>query len=246
MNNDTLTIELNGEVSLSDFSESIRNFKSLIDALSKEIGTSTKIDWMIEDLNSGSALTTIRGYSDDIPSVEKVVQAFSIIGNSLLNKQSIPYSEEISKKALALTKIINGKITSIRFETIFGDSVIASTANEKTTGIIYSYGSIKGTVETVTKRRSHKFILYEQIFDRAIPCYLDEEQEEKMRDAWGKIVTVSGLIGRQPDTGCPVNITNISHIQVHKPTLPGSYRAARGILKLRKRSEDIIRSMRDA
>ena len=57
----TLTLALEGEVTLADFSEAMKDFRALIAALSKEIGGKTKIDWRIDDLNAGSAMTTIRG-----------------------------------------------------------------------------------------------------------------------------------------------------------------------------------------
>ena len=61
MKDNILTFALEGELTLDDFSEAIKDFKALINALSHEIGGKTKIDWRIDELNAGSAIATIHG-----------------------------------------------------------------------------------------------------------------------------------------------------------------------------------------
>ena len=121
---DTLTLALNGEVPLSEFAKAIGHLNDLVRALSNELVTDTAVEWLIENLESGSAIATVRGYSDTPEAVSKVVQAYEIVGVHLQSNTPIPYSGRVSESAHALTKVLNGQITSLRFETVNKDIVV--------------------------------------------------------------------------------------------------------------------------
>jgi hypothetical protein len=92
-------------------------------------------------------------------------------------------------------------------------------------------------------------VLYDQIFDRAISCYLGEDQESQMRDAWGRRVLVMGKVGREPLHGRAVVIREITRIEILRDTEPGSYRRARGVWQRAAGAdppEQVIRRLRDA
>jgi len=246
----SLTLALEGDVSLSDFSKALHDFTSLVDELTNEVARGANIDWLIEELYSGSAVTTIHGIYEDIIVVENVVTAFENIGEALATGQDIPYSQEVKNKAGAITRILDGRITAIRFETAEKDSFISGKSTEgiKSEPIKYSYGTVKGIVQTLSMRRRLNFTLWDAIFDKAVNCYLQEGQEENMREVWGKRAVVSGKIGRQPDTGFPVVVREIKNIEILKDMEPGSYKRARGVIPWKKgyeKPEDIIRRLRD-
>jgi hypothetical protein len=93
-----------------------------------------------------------------------------------------------------------------------------------------------------------RFTLWDDIFDKGVSCFLDEGQEEKMRSVWGKPAIISGRIGRQPDTGLPVSVRDISDIQVIPEIDPGSYRNLRGAIPWKegqKRPEEIIMDLKN-
>ena len=128
--------------------------------------------------------------------------------------------------------------------------VSASAQAQAATRITYSYGAVTGTMETLAKRRGPKFILYDLLFDRPIRCFLRTEQIEQLnvRDIWGKMVTVSGMIGRDRSQGHVVRINDITDIAVLPGVPPGSYKRARGVLADRAGvdpPEDRIRRLRD-
>ena len=94
-----------------------------------------------------------------------------------------------------------------------------------------------------------KFTLYDSTFDKAVPCYLQEDQEDKMREIWGKNVIVTGRITREPDNGRPVSIREITSIDPVVEAAPGSYKIARGIFQWSQGDEPAevsIRRLRDA
>lgn len=250
MTDDILTIALDGDITLADFSEAIRLFRLLVDALSQEVGGKTKVDWRIDDLQTGSAIATIRGTSPRPEITEEIIRAFAIVGSALQRHETIPYSDKVRRRASAIPDLVQGSIVSIRLETPFSDSLITRhTGQPKVSEITYAYGQVRGAVQTLTSRRGLKFTLYDSIFDKPISCYLKEDQEEIMRDAWGRKVIVSGLIGREPDQKCAVVVREIQAIEVLVDVPSSSYLFARGALSAEKENEKpeaVIRSIRDA
>jgi len=58
---DTLTLVLNGQVSLVDFSEAIKSLLSLVEGLQADLAQGKHIDWLIDALEAGSATAAVRG-----------------------------------------------------------------------------------------------------------------------------------------------------------------------------------------
>jgi hypothetical protein len=187
MKDNILTITLEGEITLADFSETMKDFGALIAALTQEIGGKTKIDWRIDDLSAGSAMATVRGDSPNSEIVDAIVHAGATVGNALQHQEPIPYSEKVRRVARSMRKRVKGSVNSIRLETPFSEAVITrETDGRRESLITYTYGQVKGTVQTLTNRGGLRFTLYESIFDKPISCYLDEGQEQIMRGLGGE------------------------------------------------------------
>lgn len=95
--------------------------------------------------------------------------------------------------------------------------------------LLGAYGSIEGQVETLISRRRLTFTLYDSLSDQTVFCYLQQDQAELIRDAWGRWAIVCGWIRRDPNTGRPVAISPVRAIDVVPEVQPGSYRRARGV-----------------
>lgn len=251
MMDDTITLALNGEVTLDDFSRAMGHFTALITALSQEVALETDIEWIVAVLEAGSAVATVRGISDNPEPVGRVVEAYGTMANALETRSTIPYSQDVVARAHDLINIIDGRITSLGFMTNTVDAVIVSRQAWEA-GVRqakYSYGVIKGIVESISRRRGFQFTLYDEVFDQSITCRVKEDQKEQMRDIWGKRVAVSGRIRREPIQGKPVSITEITKLCVLPERQPGGWRRAIGILPLApdaETPETIIRRLRDA
>ena len=229
---ETLTLALNGDVPLGEFANAMDCFSSLVDELSSEIAGKAKIEWVIDSLEAGSAVATVRGRTDSPNILDAIATAYTQIGKSLQTNQPIPYSDKVNKPARSIVDLLNRKITSVRFETEKEDVLIASPYREggpeaKPT---YAIGTIKGTVESLSRRRGVRFTVYDVLFDRPIACYLKEGQEGKIKDFWGKKVYVAGLIGRDVDNGKPFAVRDIIEIAPVESSEPGSFRNARGVI----------------
>lgn len=250
MPDNTLTLTLKGEVSLQDFAVSTQQFRTLIQSLSVDVAEETEIEWVVEELDSGSTVITTAGYAPQMEAVDRVVRAFEDVGRSVQAGEVIPYSKQVGDAVVRLTQLINHRVTAIQLETPRLDIVINAPYGERRAEpITYSaLGTVTGTIETLNRRRGLNFSLYDDLFDRAVRCYIDKSQESVLRNAWGKRVTVAGRVSRDSETGRPLNVRDVT-IHIHEEVEPGSFRRARGVMGEHapdEPAEDIIRRIRDA
>jgi hypothetical protein len=251
MAKDTVSLVLGGDVPLATFARVMGNFSALIRSLSDEVVGPGAIEWEISHLEGGSATAVVRGIYDVAADVERVVQAYGIVGQCLEQARPVPYSDEVVLTAKSITSILDGKVRSVEFVT---DDYVASITEplveeEERGHRLYSLGTVRGVIETISLRGRLKFTLYDDLFDRAVHCYPDEGQREHLRKVWGKHVSVSGWIYRDPDMGRPLEITRLGTILILEDFPPDSYKAARGVMPWRlgdELPEVLIRRLRDA
>lgn len=247
---DTITLALNGEVPFDAFTDAITRFRALIQALSQEVGVADNVDWVIHDLEVGSASATIRGEASSPEQVEKVVRAYSQVGKALEKGDPLPFSPSVAKSAQGLLRVLGDRVTSIRFETPEEEATVTSQPGKiLRPATTTAYGAVEGRVQTLTQRKGLRFILYDALNDRAISCYVQEGQEEMMRGIWGKRAIVEGLVSREVFSGRPIAVRRISSVRVLPEVEHGSYLEARGIVPYRLGEplpEELTRRLRDA
>lgn len=254
MPRDTITLILSGDVFLDDYLSAVRDFNRLIGALGKDVAQGVEVEWNVDDLSGGSAVTTIRGIAREEerqPVVEEIVRAYEQVGISMERGWEIPYSRDVGIAARALTDVLDGRIDEILFETDEMEAIITKPAGEALDrsheAAIFSYGAIEGRVQTLSSRTGLRFTLYD-VFGRGIPCHLQKGDEELMRGAWDKWVVVEGRI-RRDATGKPISIRKITNVEIREPGEPQGYRKARGVLRAGPNApspEEAIRRLRDA
>lgn len=250
MATDTVTLSLMGDVPLNLFAQVMVNFDGLIQALSAEIAGPEAIVWEVARLEAGSTLTTARGISAEAEAITRVIRAYEVIGQSLEDAKPIPYSEDVTSYALAITAVLNSHITSVRFITDERTaSVNEPVALEKLThSKRFSLGVITGVVGAIWDRPRLKLSVHDALFNRVIYCYLDESEKEKAREVWGRQVAVSGLIYRDPDTGRPIDVRQVTSIKLVESAPPYSFRQGKGAVPWQNGdpvAEILIRRVRD-
>ena len=245
MANDTLTFAMGGRVEIKQFQEGITRFQQLVSALT---GT-TGVSWVVEDLQPGSAVTTLRGEADVPSEVEKIVHDYDSIGKALERRESLQYNQRVNRAAEAI-RVVAQSVEYVRFETPTGDyTIVGNGTAAPDRDLVVSIGAITGRVQTLSNRGGLRFNLYDTIHDKAVGCYLQPGQEELMREAWGRRARVSGRVSRESDSGRPVAIRQILDIELLADVAPGSYRLARGAVPWQpgdEMPEDTIRRLRDA
>lgn len=253
MPSDTITLRLSGDVYLDDYLTAIRELRSLVRALGKDVAGGVEVDWGVDDLAAGSAATTLRGLAkekDQQPAVEEIVRAYERIGVSMERGLAIPYSQEVIDAARGIAGVLDGRVDEILFETDDMEAVITSAiapSDGRTETNFSAYGAIEGRVQALSSRRGLKFTLYD-VFGRGIQCHLQKGNENMMRDVWDKWVIVEGRVRRNA-TGNPISIREITNVVRREPGEPGDYRKARGVLRAGPNApspEEAIRRLRDA
>jgi hypothetical protein len=232
MPSDTVTLRLNGEVTLSDFSKAMSGFNALIKALTETVGG--PIEWVIADLDWSSAITTAQGKAEDPSRVARAVGAYATVGKAAETDTPIPYSKTVQTATGAILSVLNGGpqgVNAIDFETAETESTVRvrpETTAKLVRAIQPRFGAAIGRVQTLTNRGSLRFTLYDLLHDKAISCYLAEGREASMRDVWGKIATVEGVLTRDEATGRVKSIRQVSRVTPQEEGSPDGYLAARG------------------
>ena len=261
---DTVTLLLSGEVSLEDFEKAVVHFNALVRALSQEVGGGN-LNWLIHDLEAGSALVSARGSGatlSEVPNVERVVRAYGEVGIALEHNSPMRFSKSVQLPANKLKLVAREKIEFVRFETAESEATIRSNGSHRqvvpgleiplsSADMIRpapaSFGSVEGQVQTLSNRGGLRFSLYDLLRDKAVSCYLQEGHENIMRKAWGKVSDVYGWVTRDQITGRALTVRQVTRIDVRTQT-PKDYRIARGCSPSRNgmSAEEAIRRVRNA
>ena len=246
MAKNTVTFELGGRVDYKVLKDGITAFYDLIAALTGK----EEVSWLVEDLRPGSAVVTLQGESDNPATVERIVDRFGEIGRNLELNEDISDQHRGMVAAVNAIKKLAVSMEYLRFQTpdadytIYGNGQIPS--QPTTTSAL---GAVTGRVQTLSSRGALRFNLYDSLLDKQVACFLASGQEETMREAWGRRVTVSGQVSREVSTGRPVAVRQIVAVDILEDAPPGSYQKARGAVPWKEGDplpEDVIRRLRDA
>jgi hypothetical protein len=93
----TLTLSLEGQVWLTDFTSVMTHFQELVEALCEHLNREAVVHWEIVDLKAGSTVTTIRGASLDHEFLAQVSNAFPGY-NGFCGSCSTPFMEPETSK----------------------------------------------------------------------------------------------------------------------------------------------------
>lgn len=252
MDKDTLAIRLDGAVPVIEFAKALGHFAALITLLSKEVAGVVRVEWEIAKLESSSPKVLARGISPELEMVERVILAYGIVGQALQSDQPIPYSAEVVGEARQLVGILNGRVKAVTFLTPASEIVVDHFSTDdqaEKPHRLYAVGTITGTAVSLLRHPGLQLTLTDAVFNRAVSCHFSADYEERMRVVWGKTVSVTGLIHRDPLTGRPVEVRNIFHLEIVEDAPIGSFRQAAGVFGWQSGDEPAeitIRRLRDA
>ena len=243
----TLKLGLEGQVSLQDYALTLARLRRFVEALCLHVDREAIVHWEIAALAGGSATTTILGSSLDHAFLEQVTDAYLTIAEHFHQGTPAPYPALIIRPAAQLTQVLNGQVTSLRFGASGQDIVVQTPlASPEPSERTLSLGEVRGTVETL-QRRKHRFTLYDELFDQAVVCRVNAEQEVQMGAFWGKEVVVTGEIVRHAQSGRAMAVREVFTIEFPPSVPPGSFEKARGIFGAAGSLPGIVlRRLRDA
>ncbi|MBX0329125.1 hypothetical protein K2Z83_15715 [Oscillochloris sp. ZM17-4] len=245
----SVTLALDGDISLEDFSLGIRRLSELLRQLATDLAPKDDVSYSVAELEASSAISTFAVNARTPDAGPLLVRAYHSVGEALAAKTHVPYGPKIRKAAQALADVAERpSVQRLRFQTHLGDFAITPRAKEPVRELPTAISTVRGTIQTLTNRRGLRFILYDTLFDRPVACYLSERDEDLMRNAWGKHATVEGVVTRDPETWRPLAVRHITHVTIAEPVAPDAYRQARGALPFGEGdppAEKLVRSLRD-
>ncbi len=250
MPRNTLTFRMEGrKIQFSDFTVTMSRLQELLQALSQELAPETPtVQWELQGLPIGSVEVTLEGSSVNPSLPDQVSDSFVTIGHALSTGQALPFSKLVCEKAEALTSILKGSVRALAFETDEASAFVSTLTQLPPSRKRYALGELQGTVQTLTKWRQRRFVLYDALFHRAVDCFFTSEWEETVRGIWGHQVSVTGRIGRDSLDGHPIEMRDIREIHLlSKPEEGFDFNRAFGILDLGDESPEVlVRRLRDA
>ena len=248
MSEHTITFELGGRVDLDGFEQGVAAFRQLVAALTPR---NAGILWVVDDLQPGSAIMTLRAETGQPEARAQVVTDYEKIGAALAagHQDLLVFGDRVNKAAAAI-RDLSDTMEYVRFRTPNKDFTIYPDGDRRArpTATV-SIGVVTGRIQTLNNRNGLRFNLYDTVHDKPVACYLASHQTELIREAWGCRAAITGRITREAQTGRPTAIRQITAIETLAEPTSGSYRQARGAVPWQPGDllpEDAIRRLRDA
>jgi hypothetical protein len=248
---DSVTLRLDGgTVSFRTFATATDRFAKLLAELPKEAGVSGPVEWVLSDLELGSAILAASPLTAPETTTRLVDVYLDLAGRVRANPFVLdrPALRLVSQ----LAEVSKELGDSVAFETEDGEVIFrpAETgAQPVPVTPPVTHGTVTGRIQTLQLRRGLRFVLYDALHDKAVVCYLAPEHEGLMRDAWGRLAEVTGMVTRDPVTDRPRTVRQVTNVRVLDELDRYAFRAARGVVERRDDappSEDVIRRIRDA
>ncbi len=255
MASDLVTLVLEGDATLDDLASALSSLRSLLGSLADARQPAAGVTWLLDGLDKSSAIATFRGSARDGQLVESITSAYLEVGREVARGRLQYLDKSVLGATSTLVGLLGPRIPSIRFETADDDVTLTGIAPHDPElhpsprlDPLGAYGAVLGRVQTLTNRGSLRFTLYDILHDRAVSCYLQDGQQDLMRDAWDQIALVKGWVKRDPRTGRPLSVRRVRGVESRPEGQRGSWRAAEGVLAGTQpdRSDVAIRQLRDA
>jgi hypothetical protein len=249
---ETVTVFLGGEPTLDDLATALDALRDLLNGLATEVRR-PEIAWTVDALEKSSALLGFRGVGprDD---VEQVTRFY--LETAAMMRDHKPIPSRVRQAADRFLTLLDERVPEIRFETADDDVTISNEGVAQPPSLLVAVpppggvrGAVEGRVQTLSNRGSLRFTLYDLRYDKAVSCYLKKGDEDTMRDAWGRVAVVEGIVKRDPQTGRPRTIRDVSRIRFVEEGHKGDWRQAEGALRgisSDEPAESVIRRLRDA
>lgn len=240
-----LTIDIDGPYfPLEKFQKALEHFITILSELDRGISSTGDpvLEWSISSVRSESLHLTAEAnlVSDDIelsrPS--EVIFTFARGMELIQERPERPpiFSNKALRSARAFSEMINPEnFAEIEFSTdnwrIQITRSIATNVDELIEDFHKSYGSIEGTLVSISIANTQSFGIRDFLEERVIKCYFPDHLFEVARNALGKRVYVFGII-RQRTHGQKINI-QVTELKVlpdpdELPSLKDIFRDIRG------------------
>lgn len=214
-----ITLKLDGAlITPEDFKKAVQAFVELLLTVTEEIAHGGKRPLWNMSVREGSTILVAR----PVPDVQTRKAARATIKQvkstvTKIERGRFDFSEFTSKTLYAVRELASlpAKLNrnGISTVTIGGGEGKAAPLTSKTADFLKknlgaqrnSIGSIEGKLSTISERGTFQFVVFDSLADRGINCFLDQDKFRDAHAAFGKRVSVFGLIQYDRD-GKPLSI----------------------------------------
>lgn len=214
-----ITLDFDGPaVSPETLRQAVSGFVELLNEISSEVaGSDKEPKWTIE-VRKGSALFIARPIADNHTARASLKAIDAITSGLRLLERGVtatpPYfNDRALKAARSLGTLTQGKqkrLTYLRVrakgtkpcEVTPRASVSADLLLE---GQHSAYGHVEGKLQTLSDRGQLQIVVYDNLFDKGVNCFVDAEHAAAAIKAFGRRVSVGGMVRRDSD-GRPLSI----------------------------------------
>lgn len=240
---------VDGELTIDKLADAFGRFRNVLEALERV--EDAHVRWVLAALEYGSAGITARAEPLDDAAVDKI----PTMTDRYLSAARQVFSGEpdqgqpLLRLVRELTNVADEQHRLI-LETADDDVIFTAPAQlapvRTAPHATKSLGTVRGRVETLSHRRGYRFTLYELASVGRVSCYLQPDHEDLMRDAWGHIADVTGVVTRDADSGRPLAVRRVTSVDVVNEGETMGFLRARGAVGGTEPAERVIRRIRDA
>lgn len=221
----SITLDFDGPVVTPDtFRRLVSAFVDLLMAVTdKAAGTGKKTVWDMT-VSTGSRLFVARAVADHktTATTQRVIKALPSGLNKLEKGTDVPpayFDQRALRAARELAQIPKQrKLTYVRFHAEGVPDIPVSQHSADTAirllGQHQALGSVEGKLRTLSDKGALQFVVFDDLYDNGVNCFMNEELMEQAKDAFRKRVAVTGMV-QYDQEGRPVSI-RVDTIKVFK------------------------------
>lgn len=236
-----LTLELDGgDVTPERFQKAVRAFFGMLNEITRAVCEgSAQVQWRVQ-VKSGSNLVGVNpqpGFpSAVVGNIAKILHR-GLAGLEHDGLEPRNFSEAAIRHARDLGDVMSGAVRDNltvriweRHNSIALTTRLAKATERYLTEAFEDHGSIDGKLQTLSERGAMRFVVYDTLTDRGIPCFIEPEQLAVAMQHFRARVEVYGIIRYRAD-GLPMNIRVEDIVPFPARSNIPSFRDMRGILR---------------
>ncbi|MEO6044533.1 MAG: hypothetical protein ABIQ47_11505 [Tepidiformaceae bacterium] len=214
MTDDLVTFKLEGPITLDAFREALARFHELATAVAEEVAPEQPFEWIIEELQAGSAGAAFQTRTARAEYGAEVRRGISTALDAAKESKIVPFNLRVARAARSVIALVGKEAEGLAVTTEYGaiDVVVPVLLSApRQTATVASYGVIKGEVDALVRSKA-RFVIFAEPDSRVVNCYLgrDEEVDAVMSTLYGQRVRVTGDIERNRHSG---RIVRVQHVK---------------------------------
>ena len=243
----TLTFEISGRVKALDLREGIILFERVVSGLTPP----RSANWLVDETRAGGGAIALRGESDDPAVLERIEAQYEKVGLTLSQNRTPSHMDLMVRAAARDILALAERVDWIKMGTRNRTHLIRhreSPRFARPAGPV-SLGEVTGLAQSLSGDGGLMLTVRENIVNKPVECFFEPEYEDAIREAWGKRVTVYGMVESDSKTGLPRFVRDARKVVILPEVEPGAYKKARGIIPWKPGDplpEEVIRLSRDA